>query len=107
MAECLSYSENINDMIRSSDILILVLQLRRLEHARNTQRRLVFCLRLTLGLKLLLLEEQLCVVPRKLLELDQEVAQSELEPGDVVVVLAQANDKGLDLDTNESTPRQP
>lgn len=83
--------------IRSSDIFVLVLELRWLEHTRNTHRGLALSLRLALRLGLLLFEEEVCVVPGELLELYEEVAQRQLEPVDIAVELAEADDERLDL----------
>lgn len=97
--ERLSYSDGISHAVRVSDVFVLVLQLRRLEHARDAHRRLALFLRLALRLRLLLFQEEVGVVSGELLELDEEVAQRELEPVDVAVELAQAHDERLYLRT--------
>lgn len=49
--------------VRESDVLVLILYLRRLEHARNTHCRGALLLRLLMSFRLLLFEEEVCVVP--------------------------------------------
>lgn len=79
------------------DVFVLVLNLIGLEHSRNPHRRLSLGLRLLLLLQLLLLEVQLCIVSRELLELDQEVSESELEVVDIVGVLLKRHNEMLHL----------
>lgn len=77
--------------------LVVILQLRGLEHARDAERVLALRLRELLRLLLLLLSEQLRVVCRReLLELDQEVARDRLVRS-VRLQLRKAEHKRLDL----------
>ena len=78
-------------------VFVLVLELRRLEHARDAHRRSPLFLRLELRLGLLFFQEQVRIVPRELLELHEKVAQCELEPVDVAVELLEGKDEGSDL----------
>lgn len=79
------------------DVLVSVFQLRRLEHTRNTHGCLALFVSLASSFGLLLLEEQLGVVTRELLELDEEVPERLFETVDITVVLFEGEDECLYL----------
>lgn len=88
------------------DILILILELTWLEHSRDAHCSLSFSRKFLLRFEFLLLQEQLCVIAsRELLELDKEITKSELEAGDVVVILRQGCDEDLNLRANDRNTR--
>ena len=79
------------------DILVSVFQLRRLEHTRDTHGSRPFFLGLASSFRFFLFQEQLCVVARELLELNEEVPERLLEAVDVAVELFEGEDEGSDL----------
>jgi hypothetical protein len=81
----------------SLNIFVLVFQLRWLEHAGNPHSSVSFCQRLLLLFGLLLFQEEFRVIPRELLQLDQEVSERQLEPIDVVMIFTEASDEHLYL----------
>ena len=68
------------------DILVLVIHLRRLKHARDAHCSFSLLLFPPLCFSLFLLQEEIRVVARKLLQLDQEIAQRQFETVDIAII---------------------
>ena len=94
----LSYHRSIN----RSDILVLIFYLRRLQHTGYAQCSRPLLLGFHADFGFLLFQEQLGVVSRELLELDEEITKGKLELVDVVVVFRQGRDEDLYLGTGST-----
>jgi hypothetical protein len=83
--------------------LVVLVQIGRFEQAADLHRPLSLGFLGVGHLLLALFGEQLGVVAGELLELNEEVAQDDLELGEVVVVREEAVDEGLDLNAGTRT----
>lgn len=85
------------------NVFVLVFELRRLKHAGDTHGSTTLFKSLSLRLRLFLVKEQLCVVARELLECNEEVTESKLEPIRISVEFAKACDESLNVRTEKES----
>ena len=91
--------------ISKLNFFILVVNLRWLEHSRDTHRKVPLLKSLTLHLGLLLLKVQISIIPREFLERDKKITECEFETIWIGMKFSKARNETLDLCAEERKSR--